>query len=184
MSDFFERSKDGQLVVDLGQARWWLRLYLLDLLELLGPSPEVPDDPLAALAASAASAPERPADPVLARLIPDGVLDDEGAAMEFRRFTHETLLARKRTDARGLLQLLDGGPQPLDRGVAQRLLASLNDLRLMLGTRLMVTEDEQFHGDDFSECAVYTSYQRLGWIQERLLDVLSPMTDQDRRRQV
>jgi hypothetical protein len=172
MTAFFEVAAEGGLVVDLREPRWWLRLYLHDLLELLGPEPEVPDDPLAALAASAATDPERPADPVLARLIPDGVLDDDKAAMEFRRFTHETLMARKRADAHALLGLLDGAAHRLDRVAVQRLLAGLNDLRLMLGTRLMVAEDEQFLGDDFSDLAVNTSYQRLGWLQENLLDTL------------
>ena len=172
MNPLFERGVDGGAIVDLGQVRWWVRLYALDLLALLGPAPDVPDDPLAALAASAATDPERPADPALARLIPDGVLDDDQAAMEFRRFTHESLLSRKRADAEQLLDLLGAGRRAIDRMAAHRLLASLNDLRLMLGTRLMVAEGEQFNGDDFSDFAVYRSYLRLGWMQEELLGAL------------
>jgi len=176
MSTFFEPAVGGGVLADLRAVHWWLRLYVRDLLELLGPAPVVPDDPLVALAASAATAPERPADPALARLIPDGVIDDDQAAMEFRRFTHETLLTRKRADAEALLRRLDEASGSFDRGAAQRLLASLNDVRLMLGTRLMVAEDEQFQGDDLSDLAVHTSYLRLGWLQEELLAALQPAT--------
>jgi hypothetical protein len=179
MSEFFTLQRDGGLVVDLREVRWWVTLYVLDLLQLLGPAPEVPEDPLAALSASAATSPERPTDPTLARLIPDGVLDDEKAAMEFRRFTHESLLERKRTDAEALLAVLDGERHRLDRVGVQRLLAAMNDLRLMLGTRLMVAEDEPFQGDDFSDFAVYTSYLRLGWLQENLIDTLQHPSDDD-----
>lgn len=163
----------GAVSVDLHPVAWWLRLYVVDLLELLGPAPDLPDDPLAALSASAASTPERPTDPALARLIPDGVIGDDRAAMEFRRFTHESLLTRKRTDATLLLDRLDDGPGEAGRETAQRLLASFNDLRLMLGTRMMVTEGDEFHGDDFSDLAVYASYLRLAWLQEELLSALA-----------
>ena len=46
--------------------------------------------------------PELPVDPVRARLLPDGVLDDPAAAAEFRRFAQTTLLERKRADAAAL----------------------------------------------------------------------------------
>ena len=165
---------NGKLSVELRDVRWWMRLYVVDLIELLGPEPQQPDDPLAALAATAAADPERPSDPVLARLLPDGVLDDDVAATEFRRFTHESLLTRKRAGAVAMLRLLDGAARQLDRGEAQQLLGGINDLRLMLGTRLMVSEDDQFRADDPSALAVQRSYLMLGWLQEQVLDALLP----------
>jgi len=170
----------GSVQVDLRPLAWWVRLYTLDLLELLGPAPDQPTDPLDALAASAASNPERPTDPALARLIPDGVIGDDQAAMEFRRFTHESLLTRKRADAQLLLDLIDTGVSEVDRDIAQRLLAVLNDLRLMLGTRMQVADGDEFHGDDFSDLAVYVSYLRLAWLQEELLSALALTSADDR----
>ncbi len=165
-------ANNGQLFVELSEVRWWMRLYVLDLIELLGPEPQLPDDPLAALAATAAGDPERPSDPVLARLLPDGVLDDDAAATEFRRFTHESLLSRKRASAMATLRILEGPPRQLDPSEAHQLLGGINDLRLMLGTRLMVSEDDEFRADDPSGLAVHRSYLMLGWLQEQVLDAL------------
>ncbi|HVQ88326.1 MAG TPA: DUF2017 family protein [Actinomycetes bacterium] len=165
---------DGRIVVDLRAERWWLRLYLVDLLELLGPEPEMPDDPLAALAATAAGDPERPTDPVLARLLPDGVVDDDAAATEFRRFTHESLLTQKRAGAKAVWALLDGSTGDLDRSQAGKVLGGVNDLRLMMGTRLMVTEDaDDEASEQLTELAAYRSYLMLGWLQEQLLEALT-----------
>jgi hypothetical protein len=43
----------------------------------------------------------------------------------------------------------------------------------MLGTRMMVAEGDECHGDDFSDLAVYASYLRLAWLQEELLSALA-----------
>lgn len=168
---------EAGLLLELTRVRWWMRLYVHDLLSLLGPEPDLPDDPLAALAATAAGDPEMPADPVLARLLPDGVVDDDTAATEFRRFTHESLLTRKRADAKALLQVLSDPSRRLDQTQALQILGGVNDVRLMLGTRLMVTEsvDDQIDDelDDLSDLAAYGSYLQLGWLQEQLLAVLT-----------
>jgi Domain of unknown function (DUF2017) len=182
MTDMFapSRTPGGSVMVDLRVVRWWLTLYARDLLELLGPAPEQPEDPLAALAASAASSPEPPTDPALARLLPDGVTGDDQAAMEFRRFTHDSLLTRKRSDAERLLELLDGREHDVDAESAHRLLATLNDLRLMLGSRMQVADGDEFEGDDFGDLAIYTSYMRLAWLQEELLATLALPSARDR----
>lgn len=86
-------------------------------------------------------------DPVWQRLHPAGYRDDEAAAAEFRRLTEAALdterVARlaqcladleRCTDDRGLVELDGDG--------AERWLKALNDLRLALGTRLGVTEDD------------------------------------------
>lgn len=150
---------------------WRLRLYLADLEELLGPEPDVPEHPLDALAAALDEPPERPADPVLARLLPDALLDDPVAAAEFRRFSQDTLLTRKRQDAATLARLLQVDGVLLDGATARSVLGALNDLRLMLGTRLAITEEGPAEvGDDL---VAYSTYDLLTALQYELVEVLA-----------
>ena len=165
----FEAVDDG-IQVDLTEWAWVLRLYLDDLDDVLGPPRAVPEDPLEALAASLDEKPERPSDPVRARLLPDAVLDDPEAAAEFRRFSETTLADRKRSDAAALRAALDE-PVVVDDQGARRLLGALNDLRLMLGTRLSVTESGVLAGAE--DLQSYATYQLLTMLQSDLVDVLS-----------
>jgi hypothetical protein len=120
---------------------------LLELLALDAADPAVADqaDPLAALVGMPdpeAPAPTRSADPALARLFPDGYRDDDAAARELRRLTEGDLRDGKRAAVTALRAGLDKpAQQVIDREVAELWLAALNDLRLVMGTRLEVDED-------------------------------------------
>ncbi len=170
MSIGFAAAPDGVLV-DLDPWRWRLALYLTDLEAVLGPEPSVPDHPLDALAASLEQPPGRPEDPVLARLLPDAVLDDPGAAAEFRRFTHDALLTRKRHDAAVLREHLGGVATVVDVATARSLLGALNDLRLMLGTRLAITEDGTAEAG--GDLVAYATYDLLTALQYELVEILA-----------
>jgi hypothetical protein len=165
----FEPAADG-VHVDLSPWTWVLQLYLDDLDDVLGPVEQIPDHPLDALAASMADPPERPTDPVRARLLPEAVLDDPEAAAEFRRFSQTTLAQRKRADAAALRAVL-GRPTVVDDQKARQLLGALNDLRLMLGTRLAVTESGAMTGSE--DLHAYRTYQLLTYLQGDLVDVLA-----------
>ena len=165
----FEPAEHG-IAVDLTDWAWVIRLYLDDLDQILGPPAELPDDPLDALAASMEQPSVRPSDPVMARLLPDAVLDDPAAAAEFRRFTQTSLMERKRKDSAALRSVLDH-PRVVDEQYARQLLGALNDLRLMLGTRLSVTEDGVLAGAD--DLQGYATYQLLTVHQGDLVDVLA-----------
>ncbi|HUV48711.1 MAG TPA: DUF2017 family protein [Actinomycetes bacterium] len=165
----FEAVGNG-VQVDLSHWRWVIEVYLDDLVDLLGPLPDVPDDPLDALAAAIDDAPELPSDPVRARLLPDGVLDDPEAAAEFRVFAQTTLLARKHADA-AALRAAAAKPGVVDAGGARSLLGALNDLRLMLGTRLGVTEEGMPEGSE--DLQAYQSYGLFTYLQGELVDVLA-----------
>ena len=166
-----------------------------DLLSLLGeggaaahdrPDDETaqPDpDPLAALAGLAADPVEAPADPALQRLLPDAYGDDDPAAnREFRRYTDADLRAGKRANAGLVLAALPAAERPhpvqlvLDRDQADAWLGFLNDLRLVLGTRLEVTEetDPDALPDDDPRLPALQLYAWLGWLQETLISCLSP----------
>lgn len=83
-------------------------------------------------------------DPVRQRLFPAGYRDDEEAAAEFRELTEDGLRDAKLERVRQCRAELPAGTGelPLPPEAVQRWLTVLNDLRLALGTRLGVTEDE------------------------------------------
>lgn len=134
--------------------------------------PTATQDPLAQLASIPEEA-ERPDDAALLRLFPDAYRDDEEAAADFRRFT-EAGLRRERADrARRAMATLSrvgsGGRIPLDPDEAQIWLLALNDIRLIMGTRLGITEDHAGFEDEQSML-----YDWLTWLQSTLVDALLP----------
>jgi hypothetical protein len=119
-----------------------------------------------------------PEDPALARLLPDAYRDDPDAAGEFRRYTEQSLRSAKQENAQAVLDTLpaDGGPVKLAAEQAQAWLRTLNDVRLVLGVRLGVTEEfedqwEQLDPDDPAS-AVFEIYAWLGAVQESLVQAL------------
>lgn len=109
---------------------------------LLEPPPV--EDPLEALVGLRDTAPPPPDDPAVARLLPDPYPEDPMASGDFRRRRTDDALARKRDSAR---RVLSSVPAPgdvllLDDETAQDWLTTLNDLRLVLGTRLGLTDDD------------------------------------------
>ena len=154
-----------------------LRQCVGELLELVG-EPEAGQDPLAALVGMPTGDVVRPDDPALARLLPDAYGEDPEAAGEFRRYTDADLRRGKRAAGQQVLATLPvgGGPVLLDRDQADAWLTCLNDLRLVLGTRLEVTEDtdpDDLDADDPRLQALHV-YGWLGYLQESLLSCLSP----------
>ena len=175
----FSRTRKGlQTSPSAGEAAV-LRRCALDLLELLGEREDPAQDPLAALVGMPTGDPEAPDDPALARLLPDAYGDDDPeASREFRRYTDADLRARKRADAEAVARMLPegGGKLALDRAEADSWLGFLNDLRLVLGTRLEVTEDldERTLADDDPRLPALQLYGWLGWLQESLITCLLP----------
>ena len=126
-----------------------------------------------------AAAPQAPADPVLARLLPDAYQDDPEAAGEFRRYTESSLREAKKYFAQMLLETLPakGGRVKLTADQARDWLRALNDVRLMFGVRLEVTEDfeEQLAGFDPKDprVAAFEVYAWLGAFQESLVRAIA-----------
>jgi hypothetical protein len=144
------------------------------------------DDPSAAeiLAELAHTRPKSPDDPVLARLFPDGYRDDPEAAAELRGLIEEDLRTQKLENVNTLLATLplDGGQIRLDGEQAEAWLLALNDARLVVGTRLDVTDDMDIL-DELDDAVLrdptgprvfaLSVYQLLGYLQESLVDALS-----------
>jgi hypothetical protein len=105
-----------------------------------------PPDPLAELTGMT-SLEDRavPVDPALRRLRPEAYaaeVDDGRAADEYRRLAGGELEALQRARVRVVLDSLSRGDRfDLDQGEAQSWVGALNDLRLMLGSRLGIVDD-------------------------------------------
>jgi hypothetical protein len=192
----FRRTRDGGVSVWLppGEATL-LRTLVVPVLDLLGETgrpgeagrPGAPGgtaDDLDRLlaeaveAAEAAEAPSIPDDPVLARLLPDAYQEDPEAAGEFRKYTESSLREAKKYFAQTLLDTLppSGGRVRLTGDQARDWMRALNDVRLMFGVRLEVTEDfeEQFAAlaPDDPKVAAFEVYGWLGAVQESLVRAL------------
>jgi hypothetical protein len=128
---------------------------------------------------TSAAPPEAPEDPVLARLLPDAYQDDDEAAGEFRKYTESSLREAKKYFAQTLLETLPpkGGRVKLTAEQARDWLRALNDVRLMFGVRLEVTEDfeEQLVSLDPKDprVAAFEVYCWLGAVQESLVQAIA-----------
>ncbi|MEX2981355.1 DUF2017 domain-containing protein [Streptomyces sp. C36] len=196
MAGHFEPLAGGGAAVALDEVEVSiLRSLAVQLLELIGPGDdEGPDaaDPLARLFAEGPSEP--PADPALARLFPDAYGDpdreqdrqERAHAAEFRRYTENDLRTRKREDALGMVRSLDSLTVSGDDAAVLRLtpedcgrwLGALNDLRLTIGTRLEITNeddgDELFRlPDEDPRKPMIMAYLWLGGLQETLVEALT-----------
>ncbi|HEX2144409.1 MAG TPA: DUF2017 domain-containing protein [Glycomyces sp.] len=159
MTDYFEPLPGGGAIAVFDEFEAaLLRAYAEQMLELLGTRDE-PDAPADDLLASAfhSGPTEPPEDPALARLFPDAYTDlgpdgdATAASAEFRRYTENDLRARKRDDARAVIRSLDALGPGEQRAVlhlkpdeCRQWLGALNDLRLIIASRLEITVDEDF----------------------------------------
>ncbi|MGE7435188.1 MULTISPECIES: DUF2017 domain-containing protein [Kitasatospora] len=189
MAGLFESAGDGGAVIVLDELEASiLRSLEVQMLELIGPGPgEGGGDPLAALFAEGPT--EAPVDPALARLFPDAYgepgaaadLETRAMAGEFRRYTEPDLRTRKRDDALNVIKALDGlggegGAVEVEAADCRHWLGALNDLRLTLGARLEVAQDdEDFYGlpDSDPRKPLVMAYLWLGGIQESLLAAMA-----------
>ncbi|MEU8521454.1 DUF2017 domain-containing protein [Streptomyces sp. NBC_01216] len=190
MAGRFEALAGGGAAVTLDEVEVSiLRSLAVQLMELIGPGdePVEGEDPLAALFAEGPSEP--PSDPALKRLFPDAYGDEDeelrAAAADFRRFTENDLRTRKREDALAVVRCLDALPPAGEGGAVLKLtadecrawLGALNDLRLTIGTRLEVTDEDGGEGlyrlpDSDPRKPMVMAYLWLGALQESLVETL------------
>ena len=115
---------------------------------------------------------DAPADPSLRRLSPPAY-DDEADERGYREIMGAELL-------NGRMQALElvaatAGNERLTAEEAETWLRALNDLRLVLGTRLDVQENsllDRIDSDD-PDAAGLAVYAYLSWLQEQLVEALS-----------
>ena len=116
---------------------------------------------------------EQPDDPELRRLFPPAYADDDEAEAEYRRLMADELLDGRRAALRLFADTLDADVLTADD--LESWLRALNDLRLFLGTRLDVSEEDLArpfdpHDPRAEERALYAY---LSWLQEHVVEALS-----------
>ena len=180
----FRRSFSGRLVLRTDEVERGLLADLVAQLEEFVTPDEDPDaDPLARMVGIDPDA-ERPDDPALARLFPDAYTDDDDAASEFRRFTERSLRDTKLAHAATVRATLarSGDKVVLTDDDARSWLGTLNDLRLTLGSRLGIEEDnhEDFLElpDDHPMFALFHIYDWLTFLQDTLVRALTGLDTQ------
>jgi hypothetical protein len=175
--DSFRRTRHG---IELRLPRWEGSV-LIELVRQLDRMLEPPpvDDPLEALVGLRDTAPPPPEDPALARLLPDPYPQDPMASGDFRRRRTDDALAHKRDAARRVLATVPGPGEVLllDEEAAQNWLTTLNDLRLVFGTRLGITDDNYLDelGDlppDDRRLPVIEMYELLTILVDNLIRAL------------
>ena len=114
-----------------------------------------------------------PDDPSLRRLFPPAY-DDEKDERAYRELAADELLDGRRDSLDVLAST--AGNDLLTPAEADSWLRALNDLRLALGTRLDVQEDSLLERLDPNDPAAsgLAVYAYLSWLQEQLVEALSP----------
>jgi hypothetical protein len=155
----FSPTAGGRIQVHLHQSIWDLLGTLCDQLEELLQR-------------------EHPSsDPAMARLFPPAYPDDPLRELEFERMTGDDLTRGRLASLRTMRASL--GASALDEEQSLAWLGTLNDVRLVLGSRLDVTEEST--AGDFpieEDAATFEVYQLLGGLQAQLLFALDPAIEE------
>lgn len=170
----FKSGIGSKLTLKLDAAELGVLTQLFDqMAELLeDPDSENNSDPLAKLLNMSGST-QISEDPALARLFPDGYSGDEHASADFRRFTEQDLRAQKIAALSVARETLAefSGKSTITPQQAQHWLKALNDLRLVLGTRLEITDEDDRYRD--SDEPGIQLYNYLTYLQGTLIDALT-----------
>ena len=177
----FSRDRRGQIRLRLDPLELTaLDELLVQLLALVEPERPEPEDPLAAMVGIDPHATESD-DPAVRRLFPAAYLDDDEAASEFRRFTERSLRQGKADRARAVMGSIQrlvatDGQGPIDSTEVNAWLGSLNDLRLILASRLGIDDDDGLWRDELHDVPeaehAMMLYDWLTWLQDALVNVI------------
>lgn len=121
-------------------------------------------------------------DPVVARLFPRAVEDDDEADEELRALIGAELLTSRLEGLEALLEVLERGREvdgrlqiDLVEDEPSLVLGVLNDLRLALGARLGIEDlDTGSVAEDDAAAPTLAVMSHLAWLQEQLLAILDP----------
>jgi hypothetical protein len=112
-------------------------------------------------------------DPSLLRLFPTAYTDDPKREAEYQQLMREDLLERHRGALEVMEETIDATELDEDQLVAW--MKAVNQMRLVLGTRLEVTEDLYDEGMESSDprAPAFALYSYLGFLQEHIVQALS-----------
>lgn len=111
-------------------------------------------------------------DPALRRLFPTAYPDDEDRDLEYRSMVQDDLLARRHA----ALDIMESSltANRLDEEALLAWMGAVNDLRLVLGTRLDVSEESDLVPDpDDPDAPALAVYGYLGFLLESMISALS-----------
>jgi Domain of unknown function (DUF2017) len=110
-------------------------------------------------------------DPSLVRVFPPAYPDDDKLDEEYRRLMRDDLLSGRFADLDVIEETVDA--ERLSADQAEAWMRALNSLRLVLGTRLDVTEDMERPDPDDPDAPSYAVYEYLSYLVNELVDALS-----------
>ena len=116
-------------------------------------------------------------DTALERLFPPAYPHDLQAQADYASITHDDLRATKLTSIEVMERTIDA--EYLDEEQLLAWLGSINDLRLVFGTRLGVTEetDERSFAPEDPRAFAFALYAYLGWLEEQAVEALAAGID-------
>ena len=179
MTGYYAAKK--QIWLHLDEAEVEVLSNLVDQLEeMVRPADAEASDPLDVLVGIDPEA-TAPQDAAQARLFPDAYREDPAAADEFRRFTERELRSARLGQIevfKATLANAAGSATALDEETTAASLGVLNDLRLVLGTRLGLQTDEDNEPGAMDpqdpRQPLFAAYHWLTWLQSQLLGALHP----------
>jgi hypothetical protein len=111
------------------------------------------------------------ADPSLRRLFPPAYGEDPERDREYHALVRDELADRRRAAVDTFVATIDR--QRLTEEELLAWMGSINDLRLVLGTRLDVTEELEEIDPEDPDAGLFALYGYLGWLLEHVVDALS-----------
>jgi len=112
-------------------------------------------------------------DPALERLFPPAYPEDSDLQSEYERLVRGDLLEQRLSSVDVMEQTIGASRVSEEQLLAW--LSALNDLRLILGTKLGATEnaDPEDISEDDPLAPSYALYYYLGWLEEQVVEALN-----------
>lgn len=116
-------------------------------------------------------------DPAVGRLFPPAYEDDPARQADYEALVRDDLTAQRLRSLQIMEETLRANR--LDEEQVNAWLGALNDLRLILGTKLDVSEDTDPDDipDTDEQAPAYALYYYLGWLEEQIVEELATGLD-------
>lgn len=110
-------------------------------------------------------------DPLLRRLFPPAYLHDPDQDRDYQRLMRGELIESRFSAIEIMESTL--GEQVVDEGTLTRWMQAINSLRLVVGTRLDVSETPEPPSRDDPDFQLWVLYDQLGWMLSHIVDALA-----------
>lgn len=110
-------------------------------------------------------------DPSLARLFPPAYADDVVRDAEYQVLKGDELVARRQTALEVVERTVDA--EELTEEELTAWMGVVNDIRLVLGTQLDVSEEMAAIDEDDPRAPAFALYGYLSWLLEQIVDAMS-----------